>query len=86
MAVVLVTILVVILFLILWMPTLITLLKRRSNFQQIICFLFFEVLIAVGLLAILDLVGASNPAGYLFLSAVVVSIGGFLYAYTKRFK
>ena len=86
MAVVLVTILLVVLFLILWMPTLITLLKKRSNFQQIICFLFFEFLVAVGLLAILDLAGASNPAGYLLLSAVVVSIGGFLYAYTKRFK
>ena len=86
MAVVLVTILLVVLLLILWMPTLITLLKRRSTVQQIIGFLFFEVLIAVSLLAVLDLVGARNPAGYLFSSVIVVSIGGFLHAYTKRFK
>ncbi|RYY73152.1 MAG: hypothetical protein EOO52_18830 [Gammaproteobacteria bacterium] len=86
MAVVLVTLLLVVFLLTLWLPTLITLLKRRSNFQQIIGFLFFEVLIAVSLLAILDLIGASNPAGYLFSCAIVVSIGSFLYAYTKRFK
>jgi len=86
MVFILVVSLVVILLLILWLPTLIALIVRRSKVTQIIWFLVFEIIIAIGALAVLDFLGAINPAHYLFLSAVLVSAGGFFYACIKRVK
>jgi hypothetical protein len=86
MGIILVASLVIILLLILWLPTLIALLNRKSKVTQIIWFLVFEIIIAVGLLAVLDFFGAINPAHYLFLSAILVSAGGFFYACIKRVK
>ncbi|MET0357119.1 MAG: hypothetical protein ABW044_10100, partial [Cellvibrio sp.] len=76
MGYILVVILLTVLLLILWLPTLITLLIRKSTFKQIMWFLFFEILIAIGLIATLDFIGATNPAGYMLVIAILVSIGG----------
>lgn len=86
MGYILVVIIITILVLVLWLPTLVALLVRKSPLKQIMWFLFFEILIAIGLIAILDFMGATNPAGYLLLSAILVSVGGFFYASIKRFK
>ena len=83
---VLAVMLLVVLIAILWVPTFIVLLIRKSTFKQIGWFLFFEILIAVGIIAILDLLGATNPAGYMLVTAIAVSIAGFFYACFRRKK
>jgi len=86
MGLILVIILLIILLLILWLPTVIKLLVRKAALKQIIWFLFFEVLIVIGLIAILDVIGIANPAGYMFLIVILVSVGGFFCASFKRFE
>lgn len=86
MGLILVIILLTILVLILWLPTLIKLLIRKATLKKIVWFLFLEILVAVGTIAILDIIGVTNPASYIFLSVIVVSLGGFFCASFKRVK
>ena len=72
--------------LIIWLPTLIALFIKKNTVKEGAWILFCEVLWIVSLTVLADICGLTNPAGYILVSIIIVSVGGFFYVLRRRKK